>query len=187
MFLHRVAMSLWHTVRHIPSSWLESLIGQINRLAKAGDEGFRVCMALSHSGTARLRYYVVSAFGLRREDRALRELQRMLEDHSARVRRQAMRWYAARIHPDPAVTGPHAVGHPSKAGPAGIDNLVRCVVDENHNVRLTTVAILAAYANSDDPRAAKALQQALQDPKHKVRHAAARVLGTACPGCGHAG
>jgi len=130
---------------------------------------------------------VVTAFGLRREERALRDLERMLEDRSARVRRQALRWYAGRIHPDPGVTGPHAAGRPSDAAPAGIENILRCLADENHNVRFVAVGALSAYAKSGDARVIEALWRSLGDPKHKVRHAAARALGTACRGCGHVG
>ena len=44
----------------------------------------------------------------------------------------------------------------------------------------------AAYRNSGNPAVARALQNALDDPKHKVRHAAARILAVPCPGCGRA-
>ena len=91
---------------HIPSAWHKSVREETARILDAGEEGFRVDLALSHSGSARQRWFSVIHFGLRRDAKSLRELERMLEDRSARIRRHAVRWYASRIHPDRSVTGP---------------------------------------------------------------------------------
>ena len=44
--------------------------------------------------------------------------------------------------------------------------------------------MLGAYSQCGDPRVDAALARALDDPKHKIRHAVARRLGRGCPGCG---
>ena len=169
---------------HIPSSWHESLRDETGRILDAGLEGFRVDLALSHSGSARQRFFAACRFGLRRDDHSLRELARMLEDRSPRVRRQALKWYAGRIHPDPSVTGPHGVGTASGESTTGIERLLERMADGNFNVRLAAVWAVGAYRDTGDARVTEALHQALGDAKHKVGHAAARLLGVPCPGCG---
>jgi HEAT repeat protein len=169
---------------HLPSPWAQSLRQETRRLLKDGEEGFRVDVALSHSGSARQRWFSVIHFGLRRDSKSLQELERMLEDRSARIRRHAVRWYASRIHPGRSVTGPFEIGAPAEASVSGLGRLLARTTDENFNVRLSAVGALGAYGNAGDPLVAQALQSALADPKHKVRHAAARILGVPCPGCG---
>jgi len=187
--------SLEHSIRvfgakgpptgHIPSSWHDMLRQETRRVLEAGEEGFRVDLALSHSGSARQRYFAATRLGLRHDDQSLRELERMLEDRSARVRRQALRWYASRIHPDPSVTGPHQIGNVTATESVPLlDRILTRVADENCNVSLVAILAVSAYRNTGDPRVTRALQKALGQPKHKVRHAAARVLAVACPGCG---
>jgi RNA polymerase sigma factor (sigma-70 family) len=169
---------------HIPSEWEASIRDETRRILHGGEEGFRVDLALSHSGSARQRYFAATRFGLRRDDRSLQELSRMLEDRSARVRRQAIRWYASRIHPDRSVTGPHGTGTPATASVPGLGRLLERATDENFNVRLVAVLMLGAYRSAGDPHVAQALRKALDEPKHKVRHAAARILGVPCRACG---
>ncbi len=169
---------------HIPSAWHRSVGEETRRILDAGEEGFRMDLALSHSGSDRQRWFSVIHFGLRRDAKSLRELERMLEDRSARIRRHAVRWYASRIHPDPSVTGPFETRTPAEAGVSGLDKLLARTADENFNVRLSAIQAVGAYRDADDPRVKQALQNALADPKHKVRHAAARILGVPCPGCG---
>ncbi len=169
---------------HLPSPWHQSLREETGRILEAGEEGFRVDLALSHSGTARQRYFAASRIGLRRDGRSLQELARMLEDRAPRVRRQAVKWYASRIHPDRSVTGPHGIGAPAAGSVSGLERLLARVADENFNVRLDAVLAVGAYRSAGDPRVTQALHGALDDPKHKVRHAAARILGVPCPGCG---
>ena len=169
---------------HLPSAWHEAIRDEERRILKEGDEGFRIGMALSHSGSRRLRWRAVILFGLRRDERSLLELVRMLEDRSARIRRAARGWYASRIHPDRAVAGPHAIGTAAGKSPTGIEALLEGVMDENFNVRRAAVLVLGVYRDVGEPRVTGALRTALDDPKHKVRHAAARVLAAQCPGCG---
>jgi len=155
--------------------------GESRKKAKRGP---RIDMALSHSGSRRLRGRTVIRFGLRRDERSLLELARMLEDRSARVRPAALGWYAGRIHPDRSATEPHAIGTSAGKSPPGIERLLERMPDEKFNVRRAAVLAVGAYRDAGDPCVAQALQSALDDPKHKVAHAAARILGMPCPGCG---
>ena len=167
-----------------PSEWNASMREETRRILGAGEMGFRVDLALSHSGSRRLRGRTNVHFGLRRDGRSLLELERMLEDRSARIRRTALNWYASRIHPDRSVTGPHAIGTPAGKRRPDIERLLTGMTDDNFNVRRSAVLVLGAYRNAGDPRVTQALKKALDDTKHKVRHAAARIQGVPCPGCG---
>ena len=169
---------------HIPSDWHKSVGQETRRILEAGEEGFRVDLALSHSGSRRQRWFSVIHFGLRRDPKSLQELERMLEDRSAHIRRRAVSWYASRIHPGRSVTGPFEIGTPAEASVPGLGRLLARTTDENFNVRHSAVQAIGAYRNAGDPLVGRALQNALADPKHKVRHAAARILGVPCPGCG---
>jgi len=180
----RVFAAKGPATNHIPSEWHTALREETGRILSEGDEGFRIDLALSHSGSARQRFFAAGRFGLRRDESSFRELERMLEDRAARVRRQAVRWYAARIHPDRSVDAPPQVGTPAVGGPPGLDRLLERMADENFNVRIVTVQAVGAYRDAGDPRVTASLQAALDDPKHKVRHAAARILDVPCSGCG---
>ena len=171
-------------MHHLPSLWHQSLREETGRILEAGEEGFRVDLALSHSGSARQRHFAATRFGLRRDDRSLEELERMLEDRSARVRRQAVRWYAGRIHPDRSLFCAMGIGPQAPSAPSGLENVLARGHDQSHNVRLAAVQALGAYVNSGDKRVTQALENALGDTKHKVRHTAARILAVPCPGCG---
>jgi HEAT repeat protein len=107
----------------------------------------------------------------------------MLEDRSARVRAAAAVWYARRIHPAAPVHPFNATTTPAAAVGPGVELLLKRLEDENFNVRLRAVMSLGAYVKSNDLRVAQALQKALDDPKHKVHHAAARLLRVPCRGC----
>ena len=169
---------------HLPSAWHRSLREETGRILEDGEDGYRVDLALSHSGSARQRYFAATRLGLRRDERSLTELTRMLEDRSARVRRQALRWFAGRIHPDLPAIGPYEIGRAADRTVGGLDQLLERTADENFNVRLAAVTAIGAYREAGDSRVMQALRKALDDPKHKVRHMAARILGVPCPGCG---
>jgi len=171
---------------HIPSPWHTAMRDETRSLLDAGEEGFRVDLALSHSGSGRQRSHAAARLGIRRDERSLRELERMLTDRSARVRRGALTWYAAAIHPGNADRwhGPPEAFEPAGADVPGLARLLARLDDENHNVRLRAVATVGAYLPSGDKRVIRALHKALDDTKHKVRHAAARLLKAPCPGCG---
>lgn len=171
---------------HIPSEWHDSIHNQTVCILESGDEGFRVDLALSHSGSARQRGLAASRFGIRRDGPSLIELERMLEDRSARVRRGALVWYAAAIHPGNADQwrGPPEIGEAASTLVGGVDKLLARMRDENSRVRMSALAAVGAYRGTGDPQVREALRKALDDPKHKVRHAAARVLAVPCPGCG---
>ena len=103
---------------------------------------------------------------------------------AAGVRRAALSWYASRIHPNRSVTEPFAIATPAGKSLPDIERLLTGMTDENFNVRRAAVLALGAYRNAGDPRVRQALEKALDDTKHKVCHAAARILGVRCPGCG---
>ena len=171
---------------HLPSDWHESLRAETKRLLAAGDAGARVDLALSHAGSRRQRRLAASRLGIRRDAQSLRTLERLLEDRAPRVRREAAVWYAAAIHPLNATTwvGPPQANAAAASVPQGLDRLLARMTDESFNVRMAALQKVAAYREAGDRCVAWALQAALDDPKHKVRHAAARVLGVPCPGCG---
>jgi RNA polymerase sigma-70 factor (ECF subfamily) len=169
---------------HIPSAWHQSQRDEIGRILASGEEGLRIDLALSHAGPAHLRHHAATHFGLRRDGRSLRELERMLEDHAARVRAAAVLWYAKRIHPDMSLQHPFDALAPAASAVAGVEKLLERTADENFNVRIRAVMAVGAYLGTGDPRVVEAMQQALDDRKHKVAHAAARLLGVPCRGCG---
>jgi len=169
---------------HLPSAWHRSLRDQTNWILQAGEEGFRIDVALSHSGSARQRYHAVTRLALRKDDRGFKQLERLLEDRAARVRRQAVGWYAARIHPDNPSQDVRGFREPARTSVKGLEKLLERLSDENFNVRRAAVAAVGAYVDSGDPRVPQALRGALDDSKHKVRHAAAAILRVPCPGCG---
>ncbi len=169
---------------HIPSTWHQSLFDETGEILSMGEEGFRIDLALSHSGSAIQRTWAATRFGLRKDGRSLSELERMLEDRSAKVRKQALSWYAALIHPVPEAVSARCARSPASTAPPQLDHLLSRMTDENCEVRLVAVRTVGAYLNADDPRPAAALHKALEDPKHKVQHEAAKILNTPCPGCG---
>ncbi len=172
------------TKNHIPSEWLTAVCNEERQILAEGEEGVRIDTALSHSGSRRLRERTVIRFGLRRDEKSLTELERMLDDRSARLRRQAVRWYGGRIHPDPSLVHVAGYGREAAAVPDGLENILAKKDDPNHNVRFAVVQVLGSYVHCGDVRVTRALEEAMKDAKHKVRHAAARILGRQCPGCG---
>ena len=76
------------------------------------------------------------------------------------------------------------IGRHAPSAPSGLENILARGHDQSHNVRLAAVQALGTYANSGDKRVTQALEKALDDTKHKVRHTAARILAVPCPGCG---
>jgi RNA polymerase sigma-70 factor (ECF subfamily) len=155
----------------IPSAWHSAIHNQTGGLLSQGEMGLRVDTALSHSGSRRQRWFAVIHLGLRRDERSGAELMRMLVDRSPRIRAHALKWWAQRLRRD------------GVAGEAALALLLERLADENFNVRLAAVQMLAPHAHANQPIAA-ALTKSLDDPKHKVRHAAAKALGVACRGCG---
>lgn len=168
---------------HLPSPWHSSFFEESRRIRESGEEGLRVDVALSHAGQRRLRWAAVLDFRLRGDEASLHELERMLEHPSARTRAHAVVWYAFRIHP-PKLHHPSEATRPTSVNPPRqLECLLRRMADENFNVRLRSVQVVGAYASSGDDQVRQALQKALDDPKHKVRSYAARVLRVPCRGC----
>jgi RNA polymerase sigma factor (sigma-70 family) len=172
---------------HIPSPWHDQMRAEARAILRGGEEGLRIDLAMSHSGSARVRHHAAVHFGLRRDPRSLAELERMLEDRSPRVRRTAVRGFAARIHPAGGTNPPGLnpdLNVPAASAGEQFERLLTRLADENHNVRLYALMAVGAYRDSGDPRVQAALERALADPKHKVCHAAARILRVPCRGCG---
>jgi len=152
----------------------------------AGEAGYLADLELSRSENAGVRRQVAVHFGVRRDARSTEELVRMLQDRSNAVRRQALRWYAAAIHPARLRDPVGAVPIPASRIPVGLEPIVAMANDANPDVRLMVVHALASYARLGDAEVDGVLRSALDDPKHKVHHAAARALQVPCPGCGAA-
>jgi HEAT repeat protein len=167
------------------SEWSEKWHAEINRLQKAGETGFRVMEDLSRSPNGRARFAAAIFFWLSADARATPHLRRLMNDESVKVRERALCGYAEHIHP--SLRGTHSRGKdvPAASLPDGIDAIFPAMSDANVKIRFNAVEALSAYARLHDERVEAALRKALDDPKHKVRHAAARALGIACPGCGN--
>ncbi|MBN1347245.1 MAG: sigma-70 family RNA polymerase sigma factor [Phycisphaerae bacterium] len=165
------------------SEWTERRARQTAEILAAGEAGFRLDVELSRSPSAKLRAEAALHFGLRGDDRGRAHLVRMLSDESWKVRRAAIVWFAAAIHPE-ANVGFWGIARPADSVPDGIDRLLAMLNDEHPKVRQETLRALAAYAHLDDAQIDAAIHKTLDDRKHKVRHAAARLLELACPGCG---
>jgi len=144
--------------------------------ALAVDYGFRGWKALSDEVSRR-----VAA-----EAGALDKLKREMRDPSVKVRMRALRACAIRIHPN--WRGQAGFGWCLACKAPVVPSTIRMVStllnDPNWRVRREVVCALAAYAHLGNSRVNQALQSALGDRAHVVRHAAARALSTTCPGCG---
>ncbi|MHC4714197.1 MAG: sigma-70 family RNA polymerase sigma factor, partial [Planctomycetota bacterium] len=164
----------------IGSPWHRGILAQTDELLRSGEEGFRVAVALSKSDRVDARCEAAVYFALRRYKRGKKHLERLLKDNNSNVRCRALRAYATLIHPEgPDLDAMREIHRPAGTVPAGIENTVAALDDENTKVRWYAVVALGAYASAGDPRVDGALRKALDDPQHKVRHAAARALNTA--------
>ncbi len=166
------------------SEWDCRLKQQTGELLRSGEEGFRIAVELSQSAQAKARSHAAIYFGLTRNPLGKRHLERLMKDKAIRVRNRAVRAYALLIHPNKYVTEFWDIGKPAKSVPDGIEELFPLLDDDNVKIRIHVVWALGAYAGLSDHKVKKALEIALSDSKHSVRHRAARVLGIDCPGCG---
>ncbi|UCH43249.1 MAG: hypothetical protein JSW16_01540 [Dehalococcoidales bacterium] len=166
------------------SSWDQRRKDEWRKLLQSGDDGFRAMMKLARSDNGRARNAAAVFFGLSDDKRATEELRTLLlRDPAATVRSRAVRFYAARIHPAKSGDRLLRIHEAADTIPEGVEAILPLVRDDNVKVRMDVIAILSAYARLGDARIVEALHQALDDPLHKVRHAAARVLGVPCPRC----
>ncbi|MBN1270105.1 MAG: hypothetical protein JXB04_10990 [Kiritimatiellae bacterium] len=166
------------------SEWDMALKHLTGEILEAGEAGYLADVELMRSDNARARKEATIHFGIRRDAGSKKQLACLLQDRSHVVRRAALGWYAGAIHPanlrDPIVT----ISDPADRVPQGVALIVPMVGDPNEKVRMTAVNALAAYRGLGDPPVDGALNRALNDEKHKICHAAAKVLGVVCPGCG---
>ena len=168
------------------SPWEQRRDEEYQKLLRAGDEGFRVMTELARSDNGRARNAAAIFFVQSSDPRAIDELRFLLSDEAFMVRSRALRFYAGRIHPARERVDPWTIREPAETVPEGVEAIRPLVQDEHVKVRMDAIAALSAYAKLDDDDISCALQEALSDPKHKVRHAAAAALGVTCPGCGTA-
>jgi len=166
------------------SEWDRARRNLTGEFLKAGEAGSLADVELSRSENARTRREAAVRFGIRRDTRSKEQLALMLHDRSGVVRRTVLRWYAAAVHPESPRDPIGAVRVPANEIPPGLAPVLPMVGDTNAEVRLTAVHALASYTHLDDAGVDDALRRALEDPKHKVHHAAAKALGLTCPGCG---
>ena len=166
----------------IGSTWDRRNQAMMNELLDSGDEGFRIAAELSCSERARVRRWAASYFGLARDPRGIEHQERLLKDSNAEVRRQALRWHLDLI--DSNAGGWWDPERPAESIPPGLGKILPFLTDINVKTRWTALRILRCCAHLGDARIQRALRQALTDPKHKVRHEAARALSIPCPDCG---
>jgi RNA polymerase sigma factor (sigma-70 family) len=165
------------------SEWDLRLRAQTRDLLRSGEEGFKIAVELSHSNQVRPRANAAIYFALKRDPRGRDHLKRLLKDESSTVRNRALRAYAALIHPEPEAHSLWAIGTPAKSLPEGIEAFFPMIEDQNVKVRMYAVTALGAYVGLGDERIEQTLRKALDDPKHKIRHAAAHTLSIPCPDC----
>ena len=128
------------------------------------------------------------AFQVRRDRQRQQALAAKAAERAAASGAAPPAWQVAanneeRIHPDRPMH-PYGALAPARKVVPGVEHLVSLLKHERFNVRLVAVRTVGAYLPSGDERVTRAMRQALDDPKHKVRHAAARIMGVPCPGCG---
>jgi hypothetical protein len=172
----------------IPSAWHDRLIGQIDGLLKAGEEGFGAAVELSRHRSARVRTKAALHFGLCLDPKGKRHLERMMKDPSVQVRHRALVSYAMLVSPVEEDGWRYEARNYferwASCVPRGIGKLFPLLDDDNVKVRLGCVLALRPYARLKHAKVDGALKKALKDSKHKVHHAAALALGVVCPGCG---
>ena len=168
------------------SEWVRRRKAQTTELQRMGEEGFRVAVELSRAADANVRSEAAINLGLAGDERGAEHLVRLMGDESGKVRRAAVGWYAVLVHPDEAVGSPFEIWRRAATVPDGIEYVIGLLDDDVVKVRGAAVTALGAYAALGDERIEAALRKALDDPAHKVRHTAARMLGVPCSGCGTA-
>ena len=166
----------------IGSDWEKTRIAQTGEILRLGDEGFRIDVELSRSGNPRIRAKACLHFHLRGDSRAVEHVLRLMQDDVPGVRRAALGAYASLIHPEGARF--YDLGTPTHSVPEGIERVLPFLRESSIKTRMAALRILAAYVKLGDPRVENAFRCALDDPKHRIRHSVASVLGVACPGCG---
>ena len=151
---------------------------------REGNDGLREDVELSRSAKRKKRREAAIRLGLRGDPCCKEHVCNLLSDEHARVRREAIRAFATLIHPDGS-RGP-LLGVPQKASsiPDDVESLVPMVSDRNWKNQRIAVGVLGDYTGLDDPRIKQVFQEILNGSDHTLRHAAAGVLGIACPGCG---
>jgi hypothetical protein len=165
----------------INSEWDQKQRAMTWEIVGAGEVGYLADLDLAKSNRIKLRHEAAVHFGIRGDDRSEAQLLALMNDREP-VRGSALGWYAAAVHPDTS-DGWHAMSMRASSVPNAIEPMLRMTADRSPKVRMTAVRALSAYTHLSE-KAKGAIHVALSDTEHKVQHAAARVLGVACPGCG---
>jgi HEAT repeat protein len=164
------------------SPWQTARSREVEDLLRSGDEGIRVAKELARSENGRLRLMGILVLGLARDEKGREALIPLIHHESVKTRVAALRAYAMLVHPQRV--SPFGIQTPADTAPKGLAPIIAKLRDEHPKVRFTAVRALSAYVHAHAPRVTRALREALEDSAHKVRHAAARALEIACPGCG---
>jgi len=165
----------------ISSEWDQKQRAMTWEIVGAGEAGYLADLDLAKSNRQKLRHEAAVHFGIRGDDRSKAQLLALMNDREP-VRGSALGWYAAAIHPDTS-DGWHAMSMRASSVPNAIEPMLRMTADRSPKVRMTALRALSAYTHLSE-KAKDAINVALSDTEHKVQHAAARVLGVACPVCG---
>ena len=191
--LRREAKALLRTHREGESHACETLrhIARLKELPEA--EFATAAVSLQEAQHALARDYGFKNWRALRDEveariaPSIEDLLARLRSERARTRMTALRQLAIRIHPnwEPGTPFGWGLARPANAVPERIEPILeRLAEDKSWRIRREAINALAAYAHLDDARVNAALRSALSDPRHAVQHAAARALGSACPGCG---
>ncbi len=168
----------------VGSAWDRRRNAQTKQIIKSGEIGAKTTRRLAMDNHAKVRRAAALQIGLRKQKREIPELLKLMKDPSPRVREMAVAQYAAIIHPGDAI-GFFEIGSPAPRIVEGLEPLAEMLNDVNVRVRMKSLAALGAYAGLGSAVVDEALKRSLDDSVHKVRHAAAGILGIKCPGCGN--
>jgi len=165
----------------VGSPYHERILGQISDLLKAGDEGYRAAVALSQHRSAKVRDKAALHFGLCGRQEGRPHLLRLMKDPSGMVRHKAMRSFVGLACQQESPGDDTA--KQADTAPEGIEKITPMLKDASDKIRRDCVKALAPYAHSESNEITYAIEKALKDPKHKVRHFAALALGQTCQDC----
>ena len=167
------------------SEWAGRQRAQTRKLLHAGEEGFQIALALAASEHAKARTHAAVYLGLKGDVRGKEPLRRLMCDGNVKVRNRALRFYARLIHPSSEFAG-NVWGPDQRADcvPDDVQPIIAALGDKNVKIRWHAVLCLGPYFGLGSDELDQALREALGDPKHKVRHAAAFQIGIPCVDCG---
>jgi RNA polymerase sigma factor (sigma-70 family) len=165
------------------SDWEQMLQGQTGELLQDEADGHRVAGIMAEADNWRVRSNAVIYYGLKADAHSRSELIRMFGDCNRRVRRQAVRFYAALIHPGITAGAVFEIAKAADSLPDGVDKMLPLLNDDNQKVRMVAVTAIGAYAGLD-PQVDEVLTSVLNGGNHGMAHMTARLVKAECPCCG---